>query len=117
MMSFIQSEKEYYDQLCVVMSLFWIPLRDGVLSEDETEELFGNVPTIWGIHKLFLSALIEAASDWTPEHCVGPTLELYAPLFKIYHGLENNKRSFCFFSDRFVFIQRTLLKWGKEWWR
>jgi len=85
--AFITSEKEYYDQLCVLMSLFWIPLRDRVLSEEETEELFGNIPTVWGIHKLFLTALMESASGWTSERCIGPVLELYAPLFKLYQGV------------------------------
>ncbi len=89
----IDSEREYYGQLTLLMGLFVVPLRQckallgfDILSAQDSEELFGNVPTLWGIHKLFLHALIEAASDWTPENSVTAVLELYAPVFKLYQS-------------------------------
>jgi hypothetical protein len=92
-MALIDSERDYYNQLSLLMGLFVAPLRESksatgveVLAFDEMEELFGNAPTLWGVHKLFLHALIAAASGWTTAHSVTPVLELYAPIFRLYQS-------------------------------
>ena len=82
----IESEREYYQQLSVIVALFLFPLQEaGILSATDCEELFGNVETIWGVHKLFLRALTAAASDWTTETSIVSVLDSFAPVFKMYN--------------------------------
>src|SRR5690606_5486923 len=84
-MALIDSEREYYHQLCLIVGLFLWPLKkEGVLTGLELEDLFGNVEIIWGTHKIFLDALCRAASGWTTNSSLTSVLALFAPAFKMY---------------------------------